>query len=112
MSKLRPECGTVRDRPAMDDTVVMFFLREAVAKRRSLIYGKLHDAEGNHCAMGCLWTDYPGAVVNTSLVDEIAAVNDAIPATASNHERWKKVNKWLKFKLEVMKGQHKKKTSK
>jgi hypothetical protein len=101
MSKLRPECSTCAATALPDDTV-LFLLRDAVFKRRSLIYGRLHDGQGHHCAMGCFWTDNPNAVVHNSLIDEVAAVNDSVPKTATPKERWKKVNSWLRFKLAAL----------
>jgi len=33
------------------------------------------------------------------LVDEVAAVNDSLPASATPKQRWKKVNEWLRSKI-------------
>jgi hypothetical protein len=100
MSKLRPECGDARPgTPALPNDTALFLIRDAVAKRRGLIHGKLHDGKGNHCAMGAFWTDNPNAVIYSDLLDEVAAVNDSIPSTATPKERWKKVNEWLRFKI-------------
>jgi hypothetical protein len=101
MGRLRPECGK-SDKPALSNDTALFLIRDSVAKRRSLIHGQLHDGKGHHCAMGAFWTDNPKAVVHTSLVDEVAAVNDSIPPTATPKERWKKVNSWLRWKLRVL----------
>lgn len=103
MSKLRPECSTTTKAALPDDTA-LFLIKESVAKRRSLIHGRLHDGRGNHCAMGAFWTDNPGAVLHERLIDEVAAVNDSIPPTATMHERWKKVNSWLRFKIAALAG--------
>ena len=101
MSKLRPECGNSYS-PALPDETVLFLLRDSLAKRRELIYGRLRDGNGHYCAMGCLWADYPNSIVHTSLTDEVAAVNDSVPPTATPQERWKKVNSWLRLKLRVL----------
>jgi hypothetical protein len=101
MSKLRPECGDSKD-PAIPDDTALFLIRDAVAKRRTLIHGKLHDGKGHHCALGSFWTDNPKATINASLVDEVAAVNDSVPPTATPQERWKKVNEWLRFKIKSL----------
>lgn len=103
MSKLRPECGN-STRPAIADDTALYLIRDSVAKRRSLIHGRLHDNKGHHCAMGAFWTDNPGATVHARLVDEVAAVNDSIPPSATPRERWKKVNSWLRWKLKVLAG--------
>lgn len=55
MSKLRPECWDSKS-PAISDDTAIYLIRDSVAKRRSLIYGRLHDGKGGHCAMGAFWT--------------------------------------------------------
>lgn len=103
MSKLRPECGPGTS-PALPDDTALFLIRNSVAKRRSLIHGQLHDGYGGHCAIGAFWTDNPKATLRSSLIDEVAAVNDSIPPTATPHQRWKKVNSWLRFKIAALAG--------
>ena len=103
MSKFRPECSDSKN-AAIPDETALFLIRNAVAKRRSLTYGKLHDGAGNHCAIGCFWTDNPKTTLSSALIDEVAAVNDSVPKTASAHERWKVVNGWLRWKLNVLAG--------
>lgn len=103
MSVLRPECSTTKGASLPSDTA-LFLIRNSVAKRRSLIHGRLDDGRGGHCAMGAFWADNPKAIINSSLVDEVAAVNDSIPPTATPHERWKKVNSWLRFKIAALAG--------
>lgn len=58
--------------------------------------------------MGQFWTENPKAAVSSSLVDEVAAVNDSIPPTATPHERWRKVNSWLRFKIASLAGKQSK----
>lgn len=106
MSKLRPECGASKD-PALSDDTALFLIRDAVAKRRSLGYGKLHDRDGRACAIGAFWDDNPRTTLHMSLIDEVAAVNDSVPPTATPHERWKKVNSWLRWKINVLAGKQK-----
>ena len=101
MSKLRPECGSSFGVAVPDDTA-LFLIRDAVARRRSLIYGQLDDNRGRHCALGAFWADNPGTTLHTELVDEVAAVNDSVPPTALPRERWKKVNEWLRWKIKVL----------
>jgi hypothetical protein len=106
MSKLRPDCSRADpSTPALENSTALYLIRDSVAKRRSLIHGRLHDRNGGHCAIGCFWEDNPKTVLASSLVDEVAAVNDSIPPTATPHERWKKVNSWLRWKLKVLAGQ-------
>ena len=103
MSRYRPEC---RDstKPALDDATALYLIRDSVAKRRVLIHGRLHDGRGNHCAIGAFWTDNPNAILRSSLIDEVAAVNDSIPPSDTPQQRWKKVNGWLRWKLKVLAG--------
>ena len=106
MSKLRPEVG-LSNRPAIPDDTALFLIRDSVERCRELIFGKLHDGRGNHCAIGAFWYDNPTAILNASLIDEVAAVNDSVPPSATPHERWKKVDSWLRWKLRVLAHQSK-----
>jgi hypothetical protein len=102
-SKLRNQDVMNSTQPALSDETALFLIRDSVAKRRALIYGRLHgENEGEHCALGAFWADNPKATLNTTLIDEVAAVNDSVPRTATPHQRWKKVNEWLRFKIGVM----------
>lgn len=101
MSKLRPECDTSSG-PAVPNDTALYLIRDAVAKRRALIHGRLNDGRGGHCAMGSFWKDNPHLAVNAELVDEVAAVNDSLPRNATPQERWKKVNSWLRWKIRVL----------
>lgn len=103
MSRLRPEARNSTGTALPDDTA-LFLIRDSVARRRSLIFGKLHDGNGAHCAIGAFWADNPGRTLHSSLIDEVAAVNDSVPQTATPQERWKKVNEWLRFKISAMTG--------
>ena len=98
MSKLRPECSTSTG-TAMPNDTALFLIRNSVLRRRELIYGRLHDNYGGYCAIGAFWEDNPKAILHSSLIDEVAAVNDSVPLTATPRERWKKVNSWLRFKI-------------
>jgi hypothetical protein len=109
MSKLRPECINAGSdaSPVLPYDTALFLIRESVARRRSLIWGRLHNPSGEHCAIGAFWADNPHAVLNSSLIDEVAAVNDSVPPSATPHERWKKVNSWLRFKISALAGKAK-----
>ena len=104
MSKLR--ANEVRDsrEAALPDDTALFLIRESVKCRRELIWGRLHDGYGHHCAIGAFWADNPKATLNASLIDEVAAVNDSVPPAATAQERWKKVNSWLRFKIATLAG--------
>lgn len=101
MSRLR-DTESVSGRLATSDETVLWLVKQSVARRRSLIYGTLHDGLGGHCAMGCLWEDHPGILVNDALIDEVATVNDSVPRSASPKTRWKTVSSWLRWKLSVL----------
>ena len=103
MSKLRPEC-TTGTKPAIPDDTALFLIRDAVARRKSLIYGKLHDGKGHHCAIGAFWDDNPNATLTSRLIDEVATVNDSVGPTATARERWQKVNEWLRWKIKRLAG--------
>lgn len=102
MSKLRPECGTTLSGTALPDETALFLIRDSVGRRSRLIFGRLHNGKGDHCAIGAFWTDNPKAILHASLIDEVAAVNDSVSQTATPQERWKKVNSWLRWKLRVL----------
>lgn len=102
MSKLRPECVDAKGTAIPNDTA-LFLIRDSVGRRRELIHGRL-DKDGEHCAIGCFWADNPKAVLTSKLVDEVAAVNDSVPPSATPQERWKKVRSWLRWKIKVLTG--------
>lgn len=100
MSKFRPETKDYSGpQKALPYDTALFLIRNSVRNRRCLIWGRLHDGYGNHCAIGAFWVDNPNAVLNSDLIDEVAAVNDSVPPSATPQERWKKVNSWLRFKI-------------
>lgn len=105
MSKFRPETvdATSNDGAALPYETALYLIRDSVARRRSLIHGRLH-SYGQHCAIGAFWTDNPRAVLKSELVDEVAAVNDSVGPMATAHERWKKVNSWLRWKIATLAG--------
>lgn len=101
MSTLRPECKDSVKPITYGRDYALRKIYDAVRKRRSLAYGKLHAADGKHCAMGCFWEDHFGAVLDASLVEEVASVNDSVPPTATPKERRKHVLRWLEHKLGI-----------
>lgn len=102
MSKLRARETRDSTGSALPDDTALFLIRDSVAKRRELIHGRLNDGYGNHCAIGCFWEDNPGTTLHAALIDEVAAVNDSVPPTATAKERWKKVDSWLRFKIAAL----------
>ncbi len=102
MSNLRPELKTTYSGNALPDDTALFLIRDSVARRRILIHGRLH--RGNrHCAIGAFFSDNPNAILHSLLIDEVAAVNDSMP-NATQQQRWKKVNEWLRWKIKTMAG--------
>jgi hypothetical protein len=101
MSKLRSEVRSSSE-PALPDDTALYLILESVARRRMLIHGRLHDGDGHHCAIGAFWEDNPHITLHASLIDEVAAVNDAVVSTATPQERWKKVMGWLRWKVKVL----------
>src|SRR5580704_8187532 len=101
MSNLRPECGTEYARPALSDETALFLIEKSVDQRKGLIHGRLH-GNGGHCAMGCFWRDNPDAIVNSSLLDEVATVNDSLGPNATPRQRWNRVRSWLRLKLRTL----------
>jgi len=102
MSKLRPECGDGKGSPCPSEPTAYYLIRESVAKRRSLAAGALHK-NGLSCAVGSFFDDHPNYALPSAVIEEVAAVNDSYK-NLSAHERWKKVNSWLRWKVRVLAG--------
>lgn len=100
-SKLRPDCQSGNN-PALPDDTAVFLIRDAVARRRALGYGRLHDKNNRPCAMGAFFDDNPKVSCSWRLLEEVAAVNDSLPKTATPQQRWKKVMEWLRWKTKVL----------
>ena len=111
MSKMRPEAGNANSlgpyvNPSkvgadrIDRIGALYAIYKSVARRRSLAFGALDDDEaGKHCAIGCFWEDNKYTPLPTVIVDEVAAVNDAVPADAKPKERWAIMMQWLRSQL-------------
>jgi hypothetical protein len=103
MSKLRPECsGNGKGCPCLSNDTAYYLIRESVAKRRSLAAGQLHK-DGMSCAVGSFFDDHPSYALPMTVIEEVAAVNDSYKSL-SPHERWRKVNSWLRWKVRVLAG--------
>jgi hypothetical protein len=77
-------------------------IRDSVARRKELIYGRLRDGKGGVCAIGGFWDDNPKIALHSSLIDEVAAYNDSIPPTCTPKSRQRRVLRWLRWKLRVL----------
>ena len=103
MTMLRPECElNPANKPVLYGQSAYWAIYKAVAKRRSLIRGKLNDDKtGKHCAMGCFWADNPKCGIPGILIDEIAAINDSLSERVMPKTRWRLVMRYLSRKLEA-----------
>ncbi len=99
MSILRPTLHE-SDEPGLDYNQTYFRVFEATGAVRSLIHGKLDTHDGT-CAVGAYFRQ-ASTPINSKAIDEIAAYNDSFPKL-TQHKRWTRVRKWLKFKLSKLK---------
>lgn len=99
-SKMRSETYTNFQKTAMPDNKVLRLMYKALLRRKTLIHGKL-DIGNRSCAVGTFWKDNPDVAINTDFLDEIAAVNDAVPK-ATQQERWTTVVAWVEWKLNTL----------
>lgn len=97
MSKLRVTYPTTRGEYAPQGTTAYLVIYEAVKTQPGLIHGTLH-AQGAHCAIGSYFHLHPDHALNEAMIDEIAAVNDAVP-TKTPKQRRAFVLRWLRWKL-------------
>jgi hypothetical protein len=101
MSKLRPE---VRDNngefPVMSNGTAYFMIEQAVRAQQGLIAGRLHEGRA-HCAIGSYWAVNPKTALPSTLIDEVAAVNDSMPF-ATPRQRKIHVLRWLRWKLSTL----------
>lgn len=108
MTRLRQElCEAPRGSVSIPYDTALYLIRDSVGRRNGLIFGKLDGPDGQHCAIGCFFGDNPRAVLDSSLVDEVATVNDSVPPTATPQERWKHVTGWLRWKIKVLAAKQK-----
>lgn len=100
MSRMRPEIRPADPiDPSLGYEAAYFRVLQAVARRRRLAHGKLHDGALS-CAIGSAFDDGV-RTLPIRVIDEIALYNDSFP-TLTPHERWKKVIAWLRFQTKVM----------
>lgn len=99
MSKLRPDISDAAPgtfSPKSGTAYYMIFA--AVQQQHGLIHGRLHDANGEHCAIGSYFTVNPKTALARDLIDEVAAVNDSVPHYSPRARRVY-VMRWLRWKL-------------
>jgi hypothetical protein len=69
----------------------------AVRMKRVLIHGRLHNY-GESCAIGSFWDVNPKCSLYSEFIDEVAAVNDSVPASTGRQRRLV-VLRWLRWRL-------------
>lgn len=99
MSDLRPECGTAgpHDRPAPTGLAAYLQIYAAVDAQPGLGHGHLHTPQGS-CAVGAYFDLDPRRTLKTTMINEVAGINDAVPHyTPRGRRGW--VLRWLRWKL-------------
>lgn len=97
MSELRKELKTGSTYPCMSNGTAYMMILSAVETQPGLVHGKLHD-HGEHCAIGSYFEINDKTCLPSTLIDEVAAVNDSVPGK-SNRQRKLHVRRWLRWKL-------------
>lgn len=110
-TSLRPDASpSYSSQPSVPRDEILRLLYKSVARRRSLIKGKLKDGNGHFCAIGCLGDDCDNdrvrpLVAEPDFVDEVAAVNDKLSDRVSPKRRWQYVMKWLREEIAKLDAQ-------
>lgn len=98
MTRLRSELVDAHLKtPCMRNGTAYMLILAAVDRQNGLIHGKLDD-RGEHCAIGSYFDQYPKTALPSDLIDEVAAVNDAVPHL-TKPQRKRYVARWLRWKL-------------
>ena len=99
MSRMRKELtAAAKTTTTPTDLTAYLLILRAVEGQRGLIHGHLHKA-GASCAIGSFFDLHGGKLaLPTTLVDEVAAVNDAAPHL-SPPARKRHMVEWLRWKL-------------
>lgn len=95
---LRSGLGPGWGLPMKADADAFRLIRKAVARRRSLAYGKLEDGE-KYCALGAYFTDNPSTSITQEVALTVARINDSVGKKSSPATRRKKVLDWLDRKI-------------
>lgn len=88
----------IRDSLAKAPSVGTSYLSiyEAVKSKKGLIAGRLHH-HGESCAIGSFFDAHPQVPLKTSVIDEVALVNDSCKGTEKQRRAF--VLRWLRWKL-------------
>lgn len=109
MSKLRPTLNTGSKLPCIRNGTAYLMILNAVEQQRGLIHGAL-EVRGAYCAIGSYFHINKKTSLPDGLIDEVAAVNDSMPALTPVQRR-KRMMQWLKWKLAALgvSGYHRRK---
>jgi hypothetical protein len=101
MSYLRKELGNnISGKPLIRDGTAYLLIYRAVKDSAGLIHGRLHDGRGAHCAIGNYFDRHDNTALPEKLIDEVAAVNDSMPAATPRARRLGML-RWLRWRLAV-----------
>jgi hypothetical protein len=94
MSRLRPTLITTHA-PSVSNGTAYLMILNAVKTRKGLIHGHL-SKNGEYCAIGSYF-HVNNVPLQTTLVDEVAAMNDSMPALSLRQRRLQMI-RWLRWK--------------
>jgi hypothetical protein len=89
------------DTPCPSNGTAYLMAYNAVLAAPGLIRGRLNGPHGEHCAIGWVFANKTAPLaLKFDFVDEVAMVNDSVPASASPKQRRLVVLRWLRWKLQ------------
>lgn len=99
MSRLRPTLEPGGDSPVVKDgTAYLLIYRSIQAESGGLLHGVLRNKRGQVCSIGRFFNAHPQHALPGGLIDEVAAVNDSMPAKTMA-QRKRSVMKWLRWRM-------------
>lgn len=100
MSVLRPTLiKSEKGDPVVSNGTAYLMILNAVEARTKLVHGKISD-HGEYCAIGSFFNTNR-VCLPTTLVDEVAAVNDSMPHVSEQTRRLRMM-RWLRWKLKQL----------
>lgn len=88
-------------KPGITEQELLKQLSVSLKKRRALAFGQI-DIGKSHCAMGCFFADNDNVAVPNALIDQVAAVNDAVPDELGNKVRMQIVRNWVSNRAKAL----------
>ncbi len=102
MSVLRNEVVDAKPgTPSPQGGTAYLMILNAVEQQRGLVHGKLHNTDGEHCAIGSFFDVNGKMALSTKIIDEVAAVNDSMPHL-TRRQRKLRVLRWLRWRLHTL----------